>query len=183
MSSLVQKSHAHGNRELGYHTISIYFVVCDHLWIWAMFKCLNLDIIFVWDSRLCHSMHEEVLLFGILLLKGQDGQIWKISVKLCNISLATCGRLGGSIIGHSSSRFVMHVMWGIMRCNNNVGLWPLFQNITYGLSYITICEGFDKKLGVSTMQQIYLFCYFVLGLNTRTLTCFWLGQWMILVKL
>jgi hypothetical protein len=51
-----------------------------------MLKCLNLDIIFVCNRQhlphcmrqsIVSSMHEKVLLCGILLLEGQDGQIWK----------------------------------------------------------------------------------------------------------
>jgi hypothetical protein len=88
-------------------------------------------------------------------------------------------RQNGSIINHNPNEFVMHIMWRITRHNNHVGLLPLFQGMAYGLSYTTIYEGSNKKLVVSTMHQLYLFCYFVLGFNIKTYTCSWLGQWMI----
>ncbi len=51
---------------------------CSNVWTWTLYLFV-IDNIYhiVWDSRLCHSMHEKVLLCGILLLEGQDGQIWK----------------------------------------------------------------------------------------------------------
>ncbi len=59
---------------------------------------------------------EKVLPFGVLLLKGWDGQIWKDHERNC----APCGWPSGSIIGHRSNRFVMYVIWRIMRCSNHV---------------------------------------------------------------
>ncbi len=151
-----------------------------NVWTGTYLFVINNIYHIVWHSQLCCSMHEKDFTFWHFVIgRSRWSNMESLCVELCTISIATCGRPSGSIIGHSLSRFVMH----IIRCNNYVGLWPLFQKITYGLSYTTTCEGFDKKLGVSKMHQIYLFCYFVLGLNTRTLTYFWLGQWMIKIKL
>jgi hypothetical protein len=41
-------------------------------------------------------------------------------MELCTMSFSTCGWPSGSIIGHSFNRFVMYVVWRIMRCNDHV---------------------------------------------------------------
>jgi hypothetical protein len=57
---------------------------CSNVWTWTLYLFVIENIYhIVWDNRLCHSMHEEVLFFGILLLEGQDGQIWKDYVWNC----------------------------------------------------------------------------------------------------
>jgi hypothetical protein len=53
-------------------------------------------------------------------------------VELCTMSPFTCGWPSESINEHNSNKFVMHVMWIIMRCSNHANLWPLFWSMVYG---------------------------------------------------
>ncbi len=119
----------------------------------------------------CGILHiyEEGYFWGFVVGRLGRLNMKRPYVELCTISPSRCGCPSGSIISHNPNKFAMHIMWKIMRCSNHVGLLPLFQGMAYGLSYTTtIYEGSNKRLGVSTMHQLYLFCYFLLGFNIRT---------------
>jgi hypothetical protein len=108
---------------------------------------------------------------------------WKLKMVKCEKNhvwncapFSMYGWPSGSIIAHNFSNFVIHVMWRITRCNNHVDLWILFQRMTYGLSYTTICEGSNKRLCMFIMHQIDMFYHFVISFSIRIWTCSWFKE-------
>jgi hypothetical protein len=98
-------------------------------------------------------------LMGFFISRLGWSNMEKLCVELCTMSPSTCEWQSGSISGHNPTIFAKHVMWKITRCNNHVALWPFFKMMmAYGLFYTTTCGSSNRRLGVSMMHQMYLFC-------------------------
>ncbi len=94
----------------------------SEVWTWGLhlFAINNTDNIGC-DNWVCHCLCGEGFTFWHFVVKRLGwSNMERPQVELCTMSLSTCGWPSGSIIGHMFNRFVMYVVWRIMRCSNHV---------------------------------------------------------------